>query len=199
MSNNSVVNWLRKYVTYCVAAFLAFAIGLTVVFTTTGSAEQDLNISSAENPVVSVGTQPEKVLSFVLPMENAAVLKNFSSEDLYYNTTLERYEFHDGIDLTSNNLSVYATTDGTVTEVSENYTDGKMVVITHANGYQSVYSCLDENVLVEKGDEVKAGEQIGTAGTTSNNEQLDGTHLHFEMLLNGENIDPASILDIENK
>ena len=196
--NKSIINWMKKYGTYCIAGVLVFAISLTIILTAS-TASTNANISSAKNPVVSVGAKPVTTVSFQMPMTDATLLKEFSSKELYFNSTLERYEFHDGVDLVSQDLAVYASSAGTVTQVTETYTDGKMVVITHANGYQSVYSSLADDVLVQEGDEVKAGDKIGTAGVTSNNELNDGAHLHFELLLDGKNIDPASYLNLENK
>lgn len=197
--NKTFMGWIKKYGTYCVAGFLVLAIGLTIIFTAGTSKETQANISSANNPVISVGGQPVVSLSFQLPMTEASLLKEFSSQELFYNQTLERWEYHDGVDLVSSDLSVFASADGKVSSVSETYADGKMVIITHENGFQSVYSCLADDVLVEEGDEVKAGDKIGTAGESSNNEQKDGAHLHFELLQDGKNIDPASYLNFENK
>ncbi|WP_440055927.1 peptidoglycan DD-metalloendopeptidase family protein [Pseudoalteromonas sp. T1lg65] len=70
----------------------------------------------------------------------------------------------------------------------ENY--GNVVVINHANGYQSVYAHLDE-VFVEQGQKVFNGEQIGTVGESG---RVTGPHLHLEILHNEKRLDPMSLL-----
>lgn len=180
------------------AGLLVVAIALTVTLTSNELKSTDSNISEVSNPIVNVGA--ETALTFTLPMLNANVFKEFSSAELYENATYGWWDFHGGVDLTSENLDVFAVADGRITDVSYDYAHGHIVVITHSNNFQSHYCCLDaESLMVEKDDTVKRGDKIGSAGNSANDESTDGNHLHFELFYNDEQVDPSNYLDFENK
>ncbi len=63
---------------------------------------------------------------------------------------------------------------------------GKVVMIDHGNGIVTLYGHNDK-VLVSKGDEVVQGQPVALAGSTGNS---TGPHCHFEVRLNGDDIDP---------
>lgn len=195
---NRLLNWIKKYGAYCMAGLLVVAIALTVTLTNSGLNSTNSNISDVSNPIVDAGAEP--VLTFVLPMMNASILKEFSSTELYENATFGWWDFHSGMDLTSDNLDVFAVADGRVTDVSYDYDHGHTVVITHSNNFVSHYCCLDEDsLMVEAGDFVKCGNKIGSAGNSLESEFADGNHLHFELFHNDEQVDPANYLNFENK
>lgn len=70
---------------------------------------------------------------------------------------------------------------------------GKVVLIDHGAGYQTLYAHLDD-FTVTPGARVEAGQEIGKVGATG---KATGPHLHFELLLNGRQQDPASYLRFE--
>lgn len=67
---------------------------------------------------------------------------------------------------------------------------GKVVLIDHGHGYQTLYAHLDD-FYVTAGQSVEAGEPIGTVGATG---AVTGPHLHFELLFHGQHQDPARYL-----
>jgi murein DD-endopeptidase MepM/ murein hydrolase activator NlpD len=67
---------------------------------------------------------------------------------------------------------------------------GRVVLIDHGNGYQTLYAHLDK-YYVEAGDSVAKGEQIGEMGSTGNS---TGPHLHFEIRNNGVQRNPYGFL-----
>ncbi len=69
---------------------------------------------------------------------------------------------------------------------------GNHVYIDHGDGYKTLYAHM-QNVQVSVGDTVEAGQQIGSEGTSGNS---SGPHLHFEVHLNGVQIDPTRVIDI---
>ena len=64
------------------------------------------------------------------------------------------------------------------------------MIIDHRNGYQTFYGHLDE-IKVEAGETVTTGHLIGTMGSTG---ITTGVQLHFELLKNGENLNPADYI-----
>ena len=101
-----------------------------------------------------------------------------------------------GTDFVSENVfDVVAVLDGSVTDVKEDDTLGKVVEIKHDNGYISIYQSLSE-VSVKKGDMITQGQVIGKSGTNELDKDM-GNHLHFELYVNGQVVDPALYLNKE--
>lgn len=101
---------------------------------------------------------------------------------------------HTGIDLTSAGeeaFDVLAAMSGTVTRVEQLPVAGYVVAIQHANELETVYQSL-ANVQVSKGDEVKKGEKIATAGRSEL--EKDSVHLHFEVWKDGKPVNPETEL-----
>ena len=194
-----ISNWFAKYGMLTSIALLVLALAITTVCVVGDNKTSTLSVSKANNPVVSVGAKPVEVLSFCLPMKNASVIKNFSENELYLNKTLNRWEFHNGIDFVSANNEVMAVANGQVVKISEDFENGTFVEIKHKDGLSSIYASLDENVLVSVGDFVVKGQVIAYAGKTAQNEVEDGNHLHFQMMENDKVIHPSNYLEIEIK
>lgn len=99
--------------------------------------------------------------------------------------------YHHGIDLDAPYGSVVsAAAPGHVVQSGWNSGHGRQVVVEHANGWRTGYSHLS-SVLVSDGDWVHAGQAIGLVG---NSGRSTGPHLHFEVVKNGEYVDPLDIL-----
>lgn len=189
--------FMKKYGYYCMVGVLVIALGITIGIAA-GTEDNTLNTNPADNPVISV-TNPE-VLTFTLPMENPSIIKDFSGEDIVFNSSVGWWETHEGMDLTSENSLVFAIADGEVLSVVDDQLEGTKIVIEHANGLQSVYSSLDStDVKVQVGDKVSMGDQLGVASTSASNESLTGAHLHFELIEDGAKIDPNNYLELEPK
>lgn len=98
-------------------------------------------------------------------------------------------EFHGGIDFAASyGQTVSATGDGTVIFAGWNAGYGKMVIISHGYGLTTLYA-HNSKLLVKQGDKVKKGQAISKAGNTG---RSTGTHLHYEVKLNGKNVNPAN-------
>jgi len=98
---------------------------------------------------------------------------------------------HQGIDLAAPaGTPVTATADGRVGFAGQSGDYGRMVVIDHGNGWQTVYAHL-KRIQVAKGERVRAGAVIGTVGKSGN---ATGTHLHYEVRRNGQPVDPGPYL-----
>ena len=68
------------------------------------------------------------------------------------------------------------------------------MVIEHDDGYETVYSNLLTAEFVVEGEEIEQGQTIGTAGNTAAFESSMESHLHFELLKDGEYLDPTIYL-----
>lgn len=99
---------------------------------------------------------------------------------------------NDGINISApKGTPVKAANNGVVAHAGNQVAGlGNIVLIKHANGYMSVYTHLDE-IKVKKGQEVKAGDKIGTVGKTGN---VKEPQLHFEIRNGKTPIDPTEQL-----
>lgn len=101
--------------------------------------------------------------------------------------------FHYGVDLAAGmGTEIYATKSGTVTGATYGEANGYYVTINHGDGYSSIYAHMT-NYVVSAGDTVKQGQLIGYVGTTG---WSTGPHLHFEILLNGSNVNPMNYISL---
>jgi len=100
--------------------------------------------------------------------------------------------FHDGIDIAAPlGTPVVTMAAGRVT-IAGRLSDGAVIVeIEHAPGVVSRYGHLQVDLVVRVGDWVFAGSPIGSIGLTGN---TTGPHLHFEIYVSGEPVDPLSVL-----
>ncbi|MEQ8482950.1 MAG: M23 family metallopeptidase [Pseudomonadales bacterium] len=97
--------------------------------------------------------------------------------------------WHSGVDFAGRKGSdVIAVASGVVTFAGKRYGYGKLVEISHGDGYVTRYA-HHESLKVETGDIVKKGQPIGTMGTSG---RSTGPHVHFEVLKNGRPVDPRA-------
>ncbi|HAQ39659.1 MAG TPA: hypothetical protein DCM73_01725 [Clostridiales bacterium] len=83
--------------------------------------------------------------------------------------------------------------DGTVESVNNSEVTGTEIVIDHGNNIKSLYSNLTSSD-VKAGDQVKQGQAIGNIGKTVSIESADGAHLHFELFVDGKNVNPMDYI-----
>ena len=104
-------------------------------------------------------------------------------------------KIHEGIDIKARRgADVKAAGDGKVVAATNRYQGkrswGNVIVIDHGHGLVTRYAHLD-SLNVRKGDRVKAGDVIGGVGSTG---KSTGPHLHFEVIQDGEHIDPSPVI-----
>lgn len=99
--------------------------------------------------------------------------------------------FHYGIDIAAPlETPFYSASGGQVTHAGYLGAYGIMVEVDHGGGYRSRYAHAS-SAAVSVGQHVAAGQVIGYIGVTGN---TTGPHLHFEILLNGEKLNPMKFL-----
>jgi murein DD-endopeptidase MepM/ murein hydrolase activator NlpD len=127
---------------------------------------------------------------FIYPVSGKHLTSNFGMRKDPISGELA---FHTGIDLRANTgASVMASMEGVVSVINENWLYGKHIILSHPNGYKTMYAHLS-SVSVKQGDKVAQGRKIGEAGNTG---YSTGAHLHFTIYdKNGKLINPLDLLN----
>lgn len=146
----------------------------------------------------SLGNVPSELFYDENVNLQAPLKGNYSVTSPYGNRTGLFAGRHLGIDLVSNDKTIYAAGDGIVTRRNTEGMGGNVIEITHtaSNGlkYVTQYAHLSE-FLVNKNDTVKAGDPIAIMGCTGS--ACSGVHLHFQMWNydTKETYNPANLFD----
>lgn len=99
--------------------------------------------------------------------------------------------FHHGVDIAEETgTPIRAAADGLVTFTGSKPVYGKTVIIAHNDGRETLYAHA-QSILVNQKQSVRKGQIIATVGTTG---RTTGPHLHFEVKVNGKNINPMNQL-----
>jgi murein DD-endopeptidase MepM/ murein hydrolase activator NlpD len=102
-----------------------------------------------------------------------------------------RAAFHAGLDFAAApGTRVLSAADGIVSFAGRDGNYGKLVEVTHGNGYVTRYA-HNSTLLVEAGQTVRKGDPIALMGSTG---RSTGTHLHFEVLREGRPVNPLSFV-----
>ena len=148
------------------------------------------NTTTNSTTVKETPKETKREISFQMPVEGE-VVKEFAKDNLLYSETLKEWMTHLGIDIKAEKTSVVKSAEeGTIKSIKNDPRYGLTVVIEHDDGYKTVYSNLLTAEFVSEGEEVKQGQTIGTVGTTAVFEVADEPHLHFEIIKDGEYLDP---------
>ena len=132
--------------------------------------------------------------TFIKPVDGEITV-NFAKDNLVYSNTLGEWVTHMGIDILAPKTTVVkAAAEGTIKSIKNDPRYGTAIVIEHVNGFSSVYANLLTTEFVKEGEKVKQGQSVGTVGNSGAFEIADEPHLHFEILKDGENLDPQSFI-----
>lgn len=105
-------------------------------------------------------------------------------------------DFHRGLDIaTEEGRPVFATADGTISSASRSGQYGNLVTINHAFGLSTRYGHLSR-FNVTAGQSVTRGDVIGYVGSTG---RSTGSHLHYEIRVNGRLLNPLQLLTQPNR
>jgi murein DD-endopeptidase MepM/ murein hydrolase activator NlpD len=122
------------------------------------------------------------------PLDTLVISSNFGSRK---NRLSQRWEYHPGTDFIADwRDTIYATGHGIIEVSHYNSGYGRTIVIGHVNGYKSRYAHLTR-YFVKRGESVKKGDPIGTAGNTG---ESRGYHLHYEVSRHGKLTDPKNYI-----
>lgn len=135
------------------------------------------------------------------PMMPVAVVDVVNDYGFFFNKTLNSYYEHVGMDFSAEaGTAVMAMQSGVIEGIyRDDLLTGTEIVIDHGDGLKSVYRFVEVAEGLEVGDEVERGQQIAVVAEANGNEYKDGAHLHFEIIKNDKNVDPATYLTLDEK
>lgn len=135
-----------------------------------------------------------EVIEFYAPV-SGKVIEEYLGDDLVYSEALRDWRTHKGVDFAAEmGEDVKTSAPGVVERVFDSGL-GRCVIVDHRNGFSTMYANLEEDTLVKEGDEVKAGDVIGKVGNTALGDITDLPHVHFEMMKEGNSVNPAEFLN----
>ena len=149
--------------------------------------------SKSFEDLVELSKSKEEMLRSVpaiIPISNKDLTRVASGFGLRIHPIYKIIKFHYGMDFTApSGTDVYSTGNGVVASVQSSQRGlGKNIVIDHGFGYSSTYAHLS-NFNVRVGQKVQRGDIIGYVGSTGTS---IANHLHYEVKLNGVNVDPVN-------
>jgi len=150
-------------------------------------------IREAQRGEVWLGLGAQYVIGtgdYIWPVDYGYMTADYESyTDIYGN-------IHSGIDLINiynRSGPVYAADTGTVYAAAyDPIQNGNYVIINHNNGYQTIYGHMRDFPMVQVGQAVNKGDQIGWIGSTG---LSSGRHLHWGIFLYWSPINPCNIMD----
>ena len=157
-----------------------------------------LDVAAPEASVVAAGaflpqplpTPTEAPFALQSPVPGK-VLQACEPDLPVWSATMRQWQAHPGIDLQAAlGEAVCAAESGEITAAYRDALLGNTVEITHANGFVTRYSSLQSLALARVGAYVTKGTIIGAAGDSSDAETALGSHVHFELIVDGQPIVP---------
>jgi murein DD-endopeptidase MepM/ murein hydrolase activator NlpD len=150
--------------------------------------QRDSQLLALENVILS------RTLNESVRPGGRPVLEGYISS--YFGSRADPFDGHDaihkGLDFAGKRGSeVVAVATGVVTRAGPASGYGNLVEINHGSGYYTRYG-HNENVLVAVGETVTRGQPIALMGSTG---RSTGPHVHFEVLRNGQQVNPLSFID----
>lgn len=164
--------------------------------------EANIGISGiADERIYTVPETTEKIEEnkpysgdFALPM-GTDIIKDFSNGEMVQSKTMGDWRVHNGVDFGgSAGNEVVAVADGKITSVYDDSFWGTVVEIDHGNGMMVRYCGLKSGSCLPEGSEIKKYDKIGSLGHIPI-EISDEDHLHLEILIDGEYVDPLKALN----
>lgn len=143
----------------------------------------------------------ETLPQLLLPV-SGNLLRAHDLEVPVWSNTMADYRTHCGIDIAAQmGASVCAAADGVIAQVWEDPMMGQCVSVKHAGDGLTIYRNLSTTlpVGIEAGVEVRAGQLIGNVGESAMIEIAEEPHVHFELMVGGEYVNPLDYLSASVK
>ncbi|MBI1267966.1 MAG: peptidoglycan DD-metalloendopeptidase family protein [Cryomorphaceae bacterium] len=148
--------------------------------------------SKSYEELIELARSKEAMLSSIpaiQPVRNEDLTRMASGYGMRIHPIYKVPKMHTGMDFTApEGTEIFASGDGVVIETDNKFNGyGTHVIIKHGYGYETLYAHMSK-VNVRLGQKVKRGEVIGYVGNTGTSV---GAHLHYEVIKNGEKVNPA--------
>lgn len=144
--------------------------------------------------------KPTVKVSFVLPVDGATILTDYTATSVVYNKTLNVYTGHLAIDFSAaEGTAVKAVYGGVIESIETSYLTGTTITVNHDGGLKTVYNSIEADESLAAGMKVEQGQTIGTVSDNNKQEYKDGPHLHFEVYENETKISPYKYLSVQEK
>lgn len=135
------------------------------------------------------------LLAGLVPPVDGKIGMPYSMDSLAYNKTLKQWTTHRGVDISASaGTDVKAALGGKVESISADTLMGNCLILLHENEVRTMYAGLQALGKFKVGDKVTAGQIIGKVGSTAISEIDEGPHLHFEIHVEKESVNPAAYL-----
>jgi len=151
------------------------------------------SIPSNENQIVCIDDEPPSIRPI---SGNFSVVVGFGFRKKMYPVLSGSRKFHTGIDIKAPiGTPVVATSDGVIIKAENSRLYGNYILIRHDDEYETRYAHLSE-LKVKPGEKISKGSVIGLVGNTG---LAIAPHLHYEVIKNGEKINPKDYYPIAQR
>ena len=169
-------------------------VELTINEKTTKALEEiqidDLEVAK-ENTVEKLNIDTTESIADINGIKVATLPVTGTISSRYGVSSKIRVSTHTGLDIAATTgTPIKVVADGTITLAAYSGSYGYLVKVDHGNGVETWYGHTSK-MLVKDGQKVKAGDTIALVGSTGNS---TGPHLHFEVRINGEHVNPQKYL-----
>jgi len=156
----------------------------------------DYGKQNQSDAVTETETKTVDLKSMNVPLAGE-VVKEFTLDNLLYFDAIGEWRVHKGLDIKpKDTLMIESAFSGTVEKVSKSELTGTEIIIDHGNNVKTLYNNLSSS-KVKVGEVVEKGQIIGNVGKCDSIESADGPHLHFEISVDGKNVNPLDYIPEE--
>lgn len=190
----------RNSLAVLICTTMVLTLGV-VALSTYFSLKETSNIPSGPDTNIDINTpvSSSDPVVFVAPVDEVTISKEYSDQKLLEDKTTGIWQTHQALDFAAKEgASVKAVYAGIIENVENSMMDGTVITLKINDNLKVVYKSLAAEVLVEVGDKVETGQQLGTAGTNIT-EKAEGFHLHLEVLENNKLVDPNNYFSFSDK
>ncbi len=154
-----------------------------------------------KNPIQQVNSDSELTVIKPYTYEKVTIAQNYYDYRGEEKDQQKSIIYYDGTYMQSTGVSysagesfdVVAVLPGEVTEVVEDELVGNSITIKHEDNTYSVYQSVTD-ITVSKGDSVNQGDKLAVSGTSNLNKDLNN-HLYFELIIDGNSVNPEEYYD----
>ena len=200
--NKSKAEKRRKnaIISIAISAFAIIVIVVALIINYALGLDKNPNDDITESNNDSSDVMNENALpNFISPLAGRISLDY--SEIVIFSQTMNDYRTHLGVDIgAALGTEILAVADGTVTDVWSDPFMGTCISIEHSENVISIYKNLAPTVKagIVKGAIVNSGDVIAYVGESAMNEIAEVPHLHYELKIDGENVDPKPYIGFSN-